>query len=129
MKNLLFILALLLLLALILLSSNFNEIAAGIAIMLLGVKFMEDGFKYFSGGPVERLLQKSTSSLPKSFGFGVISTSVVQSSGLISLLSISFISAGLVSLTAGIGIIFGANIGTTKGAWLISVFGLNFTVS
>ena len=129
MKNILFILVLLVLLALIAISSNLNEILAGVAILLIGVRFMEVGFKYVSGGPVERLLKKSTSSVFRSFGFGIISTSIVQSSGLISLLSISFISAGLVSLTAGIGIIFGANIGTTTGAWLISIFGLNFKVS
>lgn len=129
MKNIILILVLTALVALFIISPNLKEIAAGISILLIGVMFMEDAFKYFRGGPVERILKKSTSNLPRSFGFGIISTSIIQSSSLVSLLTISFISAGLVSLTSGIGIIYGANIGTTTGAWLISVFGLNFKVS
>ena len=53
----------------------------------------------------------------------------MQSSSLVSVITISFLSAGLVSLTAGVGIIFGANLGTTTGAWLVAGFGLKIKIS
>ncbi|MES9843942.1 MAG: Na/Pi symporter, partial [Candidatus Sedimenticola sp. 6PFRAG5] len=105
-------------------SPNFKEISAGVAIFLFGMLFLEEGFKAFTGGLLERLLRKTTNSTWKSLSFGVISTTIMQSSSLVSVITISFLSAGLIGLAAGIGIIFGANLGTTTGAWLIAGFGL-----
>ena len=110
-------------------SPNFKEIAAGVAIFLFGMVSLEEGFKAFSGGTLERILQKSTDRLPKSIGFGFIATAIMQSSSLVSVLTISFIGAGLIGLTQGIGIILGANIGTTTGAWLMAGFGLKVKIS
>jgi phosphate:Na+ symporter len=53
----------------------------------------------------------------------------MQSSGLVSVLTISFLSAGLLDLVAGIGIIFGSNLGTTTGAWLIAGLGLKVNIA
>lgn len=108
---------------------HFSTITAGVSIFLFGMLALEDGFQRLSGGLLERFLQRSTDRLWKSVGFGVISTSIMQSSSLITVLAISFLSAGLISLTAGIGIIFGANLGTTTGAWLIAAFGLKIKLS
>jgi len=110
-------------------SPDFKEIAAGVSIFLFGMLFLEEGFKAFTGGVLEKLLQKTTDKTWKSLLFGVVSTSIMQSSSLVSVITISFISAGLVSLVAGIGIIFGANIGTTTGAWLVAAFGLKVKIS
>ncbi|MCK0142774.1 Na/Pi symporter [Aliiroseovarius sp. F20344] len=110
-------------------SSDFQEIAAGVAIFLFGMLMLEDGFKLFSGGILEKLLEKATGSVPKSLGFGILSTTIMQSSSLVSVITISFLSAGLISLIAGVGIIFGANIGTTTGAWLVAGFGLKVKIS
>jgi len=110
-------------------SPDFKEIAAGVSIFLFGMLFLEEGFKAFTGGMLEKLLQKTTDKTWKSLLFGVVSTSIMQSSSLVSVITISFISAGLVSLVAGIGIIFGANIGTTTGAWLVAAFGLKVKIS
>ena len=110
-------------------SPDFKEIAAGVSIFLFGMLFLEDGFKAFTGGVLEKLLQKTTDKTWKSLLFGVVSTSIMQSSSLVSVITISFISAGLVTLVAGIGIIFGANIGTTTGAWLVAAFGLKVKIS
>ncbi|MCF8261943.1 MAG: Na/Pi symporter [Melioribacteraceae bacterium] len=122
-------LVLIVLLIAFLYSENFKEIAAGVAILLFGMIFLEDGFKSFSGGPLEKILRAATKSTPRSLSFGVISTSLLQSSSLISVITISFLSAGLIELAGGIGVIFGANIGTTTGAWLISIFGLKVKIS
>jgi phosphate:Na+ symporter len=110
-------------------SPDFNEIAAGVAIFLLGMLALEEGFKAFTGGVLEKLLRRTTDKLWKSLCFGVVSTSVMQSSSLVSVITISFLSAGLISLTAGVGIIFGANLGTTTGAWLVAAFGLKLNIS
>ncbi|SEW12498.1 phosphate:Na+ symporter [Aliiroseovarius sediminilitoris] len=111
------------------LSRDFQEIAAGVAIFLFGMLMLEDGFKLFSGGFLETVLEKTTGSVAKSMGFGILSTTIMQSSSLVSVITISFLSAGLISLIAGVGIIFGANIGTTTGAWLVAGFGLKVNIA
>lgn len=111
------------------LSPNAQEIAAGIAIFLFGMLMLEDGFKLLGGGMLERLLERATRSVPRSMLFGIVSTTVLQSSSLVSVITISFLSAGLISLTGGVGIIFGANIGTTTGAWLVAGLGLKVDIA
>lgn len=108
---------------------NFKEISAGVAIFLFGMLSLEEGFKAFTGGVLEKLLRKTTSGTWKSMAFGMVSTSLMQSSSLVSIITISFLSAGLIGLTAGIGIIFGANLGTTTGAWLIAGLGMKVNIS
>ena len=110
-------------------SPDFKEISAGVAIFLFGMLSLEEGFKAFSGGVLEKILQKSTNRLHKSISFGFIATAIMQSSSLVSVLTISFLGAGLIGLTQGVGIIFGANIGTTTGAWLMAGFGLKVNIS
>lgn len=110
-------------------SPDFKEIAAGVAIFLFGMLFLEEGFKAFTGGFLERLLNRTTDNTWKSLSFGIVSTTIMQSSSLVSVITISFISAGLITLAAGIGIIFGANIGTTTGAWLVAGLGLKVKIS
>lgn len=110
-------------------SPDFKEIAAGVAIFLFGMLSLEEGFKAFTGGVLEGLLRKTTDKLWKSLSFGVVSTTIMQSSSLVSVITISFLSAGLITLTGAVGIIFGANIGTTTGAWLVAGFGLKVKIS
>ena len=110
-------------------SPNFKEITAGVAIFLFGMLSLEEGFRAFSGGALERVLKASTDKLWKSISFGFISTAIMQSSSLVSVLTISFIGAGLIGLYQGVGIILGANIGTTTGAWLMAGFGLKVKIS
>lgn len=110
-------------------SPNFKEIAAGVAIFLFGMIFLEDGFRSFTGGTLEKLLAKTTNSLWKAISFGIASTTLMQSSSLVSVITISFLSSGIIGLAAGIGIIFGANLGTTTGAWLIAGFGIKVNIA
>ena len=110
-------------------SPDLNEIAAGVAIFLFGMLSLEQGFKFLAGGTLENILRRTTSTKWKSIIFGAVSTSLMQSSTLVSVICISFLSAGLIDLMSGIGIIFGANLGTTTGAWLIAGFGLKVNIS
>jgi phosphate:Na+ symporter len=110
-------------------SPDFKAITAGIAIFLFGMLALEEGFKAFTGGILEKLLKRTTDKLWKSVSFGVLSTTLMQSSSLVSVITISFLSAELIPLAAGIGIVFGANLGTTTGAWLVAGFGLKVKLS
>ena len=110
-------------------SPDAQEIAAGVAIFLFGMLMLEDGFKLLGGGTLESLLERATYSTPRAISFGVVATTLLQSSSLVSIITISFLSAGLISLIGGIGIIFGANIGTTTGAWLVAGLGLKVNIA
>jgi len=110
-------------------NSDVQTILSGIAIFLIGMIFMEDGFKSFTGGILENILQKSTSSLFKSITTGFVATAFVQSSSLVSIVIISLLSAELISLSGAIGVVFGSNIGTTVTAWIVSVYGVNIKIS
>lgn len=110
-------------------SPDFKIIAAGVAIFLFGMLSLETGFKVFTGGTLEKILANTTDKRWKSLSFGIVSTSIMQSSSLVSVITISFLSAGLIGLYQGVGIIFGANLGTTTGAWLIAGFGLKVKMS
>jgi phosphate:Na+ symporter len=110
-------------------SSSFKDIAAGVALFLFGMLCMEQGFKAYNGGSLQRLLSACTDRLWKSLAFGIVATTAMQSSSLVSVITISFLSAELIGLREGIGIIFGANLGTTTGAWLIAGFGLKVNLA
>lgn len=110
-------------------SPELKVIAAGVSIFLFGMLSLEDGFKAFTGGTLETILKRSTNKLWKSLSFGIVSTTIMQSSSLVSVITISFLSAGLLGLTEGVGIIFGANLGTTTGAWLVAGFGLKVNIA
>lgn len=110
-------------------SHDFKIIIAGVAIFLVGMVFMEEGFKLFSGGTLERALQVSTDTLPKAIGTGFVATAIMQSSSLVSVIVISFLSAELITLVGAIGVIFGANLGTTTTAWIVSSFGVKIDIA
>jgi len=110
-------------------SPNFKEISAGVAIFLFGMFALQEGFAAFTGGTLEKLLRKSTNKMWKSLSFGFTAATIMQSSSLVSVITISFLSSGLIGLVEGMGIIFGANVGTTTGAWLIAGLGLKVKIS
>ncbi|MFI1744519.1 Na/Pi cotransporter family protein [Thalassobellus sediminis] len=111
------------------LNPNFKTISAGVAILLFGMIMLEEGFKVFTKGPLQNILKKATNKLYKSITAGALVTALIQSSSLVSVITISFISAGLITLAEGLGLIFGANIGTTATAWLVAGFGLKIKIS
>jgi phosphate:Na+ symporter len=110
-------------------SRDFQEIAAGVAIFLFGMLMLEDGFRLYSGGALETALDRLTNSVPKALATGFVAATAMQSSSLVSVIAISFLSAELMKLVAGIGIMFGADVGTTTGAWLVAGFGLKVNIS
>ena len=108
---------------------NFTVILSGIAIFIIGMFFMQDGFKQLSGGILEKLLEKFTSNTLYAIATGFLSTSVVQSSTIITLIVVSFLSAELLTLVQAVGIVFGSNIGSTTTAWIVSSLGVDVKIS
>lgn len=120
---------LLLLLGLMIWSAELATLAAGVGLFVMGIGRLEEGFRAFSGGALERWLKWSTSGLWKSLLVGIVSTAAVQSSTLVTLLGIAFLSAGLINTLGGVGLTLGANLGTTSGAWLIALAGLKLNMA
>ncbi len=108
---------------------NFTVILSGISIFIVGMFFMQDGFKQLSGGLLQKLLQKFTSNTLYAILTGFLSTSIVQSSTIITLIVVSFLSAELLTLVQGIGIVFESNIGSTTTAWIVSSLGVDVKIS
>ena len=108
---------------------NFKTISAGVAVLLFGMVMLEEGFRTFTKGPLSNLLKKATKSIIKSISTGAFVTALIQSSSLVSVITISFVSAGIISLSEGLGLVFGANIGTTATAWLVAGLGLKVKIS
>ncbi len=128
-RRIFFIAFLIVLAFLLYLNPNFKTIIAGVAILLFGIIMLEEGFRVFSKGPLQNILKKATDKLYKSISVGAFVTALIQSSSLVSVITISFISAGLIDLASGMGLIFGANIGTTATAWLVAGFGLKIQIA
>lgn len=129
MKRLLLLVVILTLTYAFIQSKNILHIASGVAIFLLGMQSLEEGFRFFAGGLLDKFLKKITNNLYKSILFGAVTTTLMQSSGLVAVIAISFISAGLISVAQGVGIILGGNIGTSTGAWLIAGLGLKINIA
>ncbi|MFC5694912.1 Na/Pi cotransporter family protein [Pseudomonas sp. GCM10022186] len=110
-------------------SAGWLELCAGLALFLFGMQCLEEGLRQLAGGKLEQLLARSTSTSFKGLMFGICGTLLLQSSTLVSLLTIAFISAGLIQLAGGIAILFGANLGATSGIWLLALAGQNLSLS
>lgn len=104
-------------------------IATGVGLFLLGMQQLEHGLQTLSGGLLEKALRHSTATTTRSVAFGATATAVLQSSSLVTLITMSFVGAGLITLPAAIAMLFGANLGTTSGAWLIALFGLRIDMA
>lgn len=129
MKKYLSYILLALLCYLLYINEDSKYIVAGVGIFIIGMHFMEDGFKLFSGGILEKLIAKSTSTTSKSIFLGITATAILQSSSLIAIIVISFLSAKIISLAGALGIVFGSAVGTTATTWVVSTLGVKIDVA
>jgi phosphate:Na+ symporter len=107
---------------------DLQTILGGVALFFFGTIILEQGIQGY-GHKIEELLKIATKSKYKAISTGFISTALIQSSSLVSILTLGFVSAGIMSLASGIGVVFGSNLGTTATAWLVSAFGLKIKVA
>ena len=105
------------------------QLLCGLALFLFGMNSMGDGLESLSGGKLEKTLEKMTNSTIKGFILGAAVTAVIQSSSATTVMVVSFVNAGLLTLAESISVIMGANIGTTVTAWIISIFGFKVDMS
>lgn len=102
--------------------------AGGLGIFLLAMAMMTDGLKVFGGPQLRHLLGRWTSHPLKALLTGIMVTGLVQSSSAVTVATIGFVNAGILSLGQSLGVIFGANIGTTMTGWLVSLIGFGFKI-
>ncbi len=100
----------------------------GLGIFLLGMYWLEQGIQNLGSSSLKRWLSLSTTSW-RSAGFGIIITSILQSSSMVSLLVLAFTSAGIIQLYSAIGIILGSSIGTTVTGWIVMVLGFKLDLA
>ena len=96
-------------------------IIGGTALLMYGVDLMGEGLENMSSSMMKRILEKFTGKLWKAFLAGIFLTAAVQSSTAISVLSVGFVNSGIMKLSQAIGIIYGANIGTTITAQFMAL--------
>lgn len=106
-----------------------GTILGGIGLFLLGMALLTDGLQAAAGDKLREALRRYTRTRLSSILTGAAGTAVVQSSSATTLITIGFVGAGLLSLSAAIGVVFGANVGTTLTAWIIATVGLKVKVS
>lgn len=105
------------------------ELCSGLAFFLFGMQCMTDGLQQLAGGKLEKLLAKSTSKRWKGLVFGIASTMILQSTTIVSLLIIAFISSSLITLAGGFMIMLGAYLGSSTGVWLLAMAGQSVSLA
>lgn len=105
------------------------EFIGSLGFLLYGMKLMSDGIQKSAGEKLQRALSVVTGNRFLGLLTGMLITMIIQSSGATTVMVVTFVNAGLLSLAQSVGVIFGANIGTTITAWIVSIFGFNFKIS
>lgn len=108
---------------------DFLRLIGSLALFLYGMKIMSEGLQKFAGDSLRRILTAMTTNRVTGVLTGVLITALIQSSSATTVMVVSFVNAGLLTLTQSIGVIMGANIGTTVTAWLISALGFKVDIA
>lgn len=104
------------------------EVFSGLGMFLFGMFYMEATLKELAGIRFKKWIKNSTSTRTKSLLTGALATAVLQSSSVVTLMTLSFVSTSLISLESAIGIIFGSNLGTTVTAWIVATLGFKVKI-
>jgi len=105
-----------------------GTLLGGIGLFLLGMMLMTDGLKLAAGKALRNILENSTKTPIRGVLSGALITSIVQSSGVVTVAIIGFVNAGLMNLGQAITIIYGTNIGTTMTSWLVAIIGFKLNL-
>ena len=103
---------------------GFLSLVGGLSLFLYGMHVMGGGLEKLSGGRLERILEKLTSNPLKAVLLGAGVTAVIQSSSATTVMLVGFVNSGIMKLSQAVGIIMGANIGTTITSWILSLTGI-----
>lgn len=97
----------------------------GLALFLYGMNLMGESLSKLSGGKAEKILEKLTNTRLKAVLLGALVTAVIQSSSATTVMVVGFVNSGIMQLSQSVGIIMGANVGTTITSWLLSLTGIS----
>lgn len=105
------------------------QLIGSLGLFLFGMTLMSESLQKMAGSKLRNIMATMTSNSLKRVLTGMTITALVQSSAATTIMVVSFVNAGLLTLASGIGVIMGANIGTTISAWIVAVFGFSFNIS
>jgi phosphate:Na+ symporter len=105
------------------------SILGGVGLFLLGMTVMTDGLKAMAGSALRTVLSKAAATPLRGAFWGAIATLIVQSSSATTMTTIGLVSAGLLTFPQGLGLVFGANIGTTGTGWLVALIGVRVSLT
>src|SRR5690606_13539323 len=108
--------------------STLVTFAGGLGLLLFGMTLMTDGLKLASGNALRNILALWTRTRLRGLFSGFLITAVVQSSSAVTLATIGFANAGLLTLDQAIWVIFGSNVGTTVTGWVVALVGFRFDI-
>jgi phosphate:Na+ symporter len=108
---------------------DFLKLIGALGFFIYGMTIMSEGIQKAAGSKMREILGAMTSNRFKGVFTGLFITSIIQSSSATTVMVVSFVNAGLLSLIEAIGVIMGANIGTTVTAWLVAFFGFKFSIA
>ena len=101
------------------------SLLGGVALFLYGMRFMGEQLEKLSGGKLEVILEKMTDRTYKGILLGAVVTAVIQSSSATTVMVVGFVNSGIMQLSRAVGVIMGANIGTTVTGWVLSLTEIN----
>jgi phosphate:Na+ symporter len=104
------------------------KLLAGLSIFLYGMFLLEDSVKAMSGKAFRQMIRYYTKGRLRSIGSGAFITAILQSSSAVSLMVLAFVGAGVMTMENGIGVMMGANLGTTCTSWIVAVFGFKLKI-
>ncbi len=104
------------------------KLLAGLTIFLYGMFLLEDSIKTLSGKAFRRMIRYYTDGRLRAIGSGTLITAILQSSSAVSFMVLAFVGAGVMTMENGIGVMMGANIGTTITSWIVAVFGFKLKI-
>jgi phosphate:Na+ symporter len=110
------------------LTATLAPLIGGLGLFLIGMTLMTEGLKLAAGASLRHLLTRATRTRWHGLASGVLVTALVQSSSAVTVATIGFVNAGLLSLAGALWVLFGANVGTTMTSWIVALIGLKFKI-
>lgn len=105
------------------------QLIGSLALLLYGMKMLSEGIQKGTSDSLHRFFKLMTNNRLAALLTGALITAVIQSSSAATVMTVSFVNGGLMTLQQSIGVIFGANIGTTVTAWIVAIFGFKFNIA
>jgi phosphate:Na+ symporter len=104
------------------------KLLAGVAVFLLGMKFLEESLQQLAGRRFKLFLKKQTASKPKAIIGGAVVTGILQSSSVVNLMVLAFVGANVIQMQNALAVILGANLGTTFDSWIVATAGFKLNI-